>query len=505
MVSMYKSPIALILVLVLLMMSCSPSAPEAEDALDGEQSGRSSGEPDTVDDASGVGSESVGDAYVDSFGNGGYDVEHYDLAMTWKPNSSQLEGVSTIEATATESLQQFNLDLVGLAVSSVDVDGQDASFSQEDSELTITPNQVVSAEERFSVVVSYAGQPVEGTGPVGTSEPSGWHTRDGFAYVVGEPVSASTFHPANDHPSDKASFTYRITAPSDLTVAANGTLESKDEGSNGQTTWVFDQPFPQATYLTTIIIGTLDVVDGGRSASGIPIRNVFDTEIGAAAAPVFAKQPQMLDYFEQLFGPYPFDIYGSAVVNDSFGGALETQTLSIYGVDVVGFGAQAERIVAHELAHQWFGNSVSPERWEDIWINEGFASYAEALWLDHDDPSFTYQNWIRMTALLAGPELQRPVHPPEQDGLFDLGVYTRGALALHALRLEVGDEAFFSILQTWAERFEGGTASTQDFEDLSEELTGRELDGLFDAWLRSSQVPPELDGVDLTRAFSGSN
>lgn len=448
----------------------------------------------------GAGAITVNDPYVGDFGNGGYDVESYDLELDWDPATTRLDGVTTMVAASTQDLTAFNLELTGFDVVSIEVDGEPAEFVRDADELTVIPSAQVPLGDDFTTVIVYGGTPVDNefiAGDVG--RPSGWHTRNDFVYVAGEPLSASTFHPANDHPSDKASFTYRITAPSDLTVAANGTLEdtttTTDPVDGDRTTWTFVQPDPQTTYLTTLVIGDFTVVDDGTSESGVPVRNVFDTDLAERIGPIFDAQPAMIDEFEELFGPYPFDVYGSVVVADSFGGALETQTLSIYGVDVLGFG-DAEAIVAHELAHQWFGNHVSVDRWEDIWLNEGFASYGEALWDEASDPDFSYEDWIR-SLLFAGPGLERHVHDPGPQQLFGIHVYWRGAFTLHALRVQVGDDVFFDILTTWNERFGGGNATTDDFQALSEELSGDDLDQFFDDWLRTEELPAELDGVPL--------
>jgi aminopeptidase N len=313
--------------------------------------------------------------------------------------------------------------------------------------------------------------------------------------VAGEPISASTYHPVTAHPSDKAVFVHRITAPSGLTVAASGTLQSKTE-LGGKTTWVFSQPHPQANYLTTILIGGFTVVDDGETKTGIPVRNVIDDDLVDAGNEAFKEQKAMLEFFETIFGPYPFDNYGAALIEDGFGGALETQTLSIFGADVIGLGDFAERIVAHEAAHQWFGNNVTVSVWGDIWLNEGFATYAEALWKEHSDPDFSFEDWIK-SSLAYGPDLERRVQHPEND-LFGFQVYQRGALTLHALRRDIGDETFFEVLRTWNERYAGANATTQDFEDLVEELSGEARTELFDEWLRADDLPESLDGVDLS-------
>ncbi|MFK8025936.1 MAG: M1 family metallopeptidase, partial [Ilumatobacter sp.] len=426
-------------------------------------------------------------------------VAAYELTLDWDPDELRLDGVTTIEATATQDLSAFNVELTGFEISEVTVDGEPADVERSGDEVTVTPPEAVAEGARFETVIAYAGTPVDNqfvAGDVG--RPSGWHTEADYVYVAGEPLSASTFHPVNDHPSDKASFTYRITAPSELTVAASGTLTSRTDSSDDDgevTTWVFDQPAPQTTYLTTILIGDFVVVDDEPSQSGVPIRNVYDADLADLVDPLFAEQPEMLDAFEELFGPYPFDVYGSAVVEGSFGGALETQTLSIYGAAIVSFG-DPEDVIAHELAHHWFGNHVSLARWEDIWRNEGFATYSEALWQEASNPDFSYQDWIRELVRF-GPALERHVHDPGPTELFGIQVYLRGGLTLHALRLEVGDEVFFEILRSWNDRFGGANATTDDFVALAEELAGVDLTELFDDWIYSRALPDELDGVPL--------
>ena len=477
------------------------SAADTDDESDPASATAAESDRETADggndsvDSNTIGAPSLDDPYAGSFGNGGYDVEEYDVTLDWEPKTSTLTGLTKITATATEDLTRFNLDLVGMNVDEVTVDDVDASFDHQSPELAISPASMLAVGQSFEVLVRYSGVPEQNSAATAVSPiPSGWHTRDDYAYVAGEPISASTYHPVNEHPSDKAVFVHRITAPSDLTVAASGALQSKTE-QDGTTTWVFSQPHPQANYLTTILIGGFTVVDDGETETGVPVRNVIDDDLVEEGISAFEKQKAMLEFFETIFGPYPFDNYGAALVEDRFGGALETQTLSIFGSDVLGFGSFAESIVAHEAAHQWFGNNVSVSEWGDIWLNEGFATYAEALWAEHNDPNFAWEDWIN-NSLAYGPELERRVQHPEND-LFGFQVYQRGALALHALRRDIGDEVFFDVLRTWNERYAGANATTQDFEDLVEELSGGARTELFDEWLRADALPASLDGVDL--------
>ena len=492
-----------IIALGMTVAACGSTIDTEEPALTTEtsQSRTTSTGGEQAADPSGanIGAPSLGDQYVGTFGNGGYDVEHYDIAISWDPDRTWLDGETTITATATQDLTQFNLDLGKLDVSSVAVDANPAEFTHAGNEISIRPKSRLTTGSQFTVVVNYEGDMAKPWSPLAASGfKAGWQTEPSFAFVVGEPISASSFHPANEHPSDKAAYTYRITAPSDLTVAASGTLVSTTPGEDDTTLWVFDQPHPQANYLTALMIGPFVIVDDTLTASGIPIRNVYDNDLVEIGTHLLANQRQMIEYFETLFGPYPFDSYGAALLNASFGGALETQTLSVLGVETVGLG---DTVVAHELAHQWFGNNVSLSTWGDIWLNEGFATYAEALWADHDDPDFSWDQWETET-LLMKPQLEQFVQSPPRSAFFGPQVYLRGALTLHNLRQVVGDEVFFEILRAWGQRFGGSNATTQDFIDLSSELSDQDLEHFFNQWLRTEALPPKHDTSEAEPAES---
>jgi aminopeptidase N len=238
---------------------------------------------------------------------------------------------------------------------------------------------------------------------------------------------------------------------------------------------------PMATYLAQLAIGqfTLTSVVG---PGGVEIRNAFaDAVVGVA--PAFDEQAAMLEFFSTQFGPYPFDAYGALVVNVPIGLALETQTLSLFGSSFLD-----EVIVAHELAHQWFGDSVTPSAWQDIWLNEGFATYAQWLWLEHDGGPPVAEQAAASHAGLGGGGVAPGDPGPTR--LFDPAVYERGALTLHALRRAIGEEGFAAVLRGWATQRRGANGSTEDFVALAEEVSGQQLDELFDAWLLGEELPP---------------
>ena len=309
---------------------------------------------------------------------------------------------------------------------------------------------------------------------------------------MSEPDGAASFFPTNDHPLDKASYTFRVTVPEPFEVAANGVLtETIDNGDTN--TFLFEARDPMASYLTTINIDEFDV-ETMESESGTPIRNYYATGLPEEVRRPFARQGEMLAYFGELFGPYPFEIYGSLVLDVPIGAALETQTLSIYGLDMiaVNYVDSTELVVAHELAHQWFGDSVSVADWKDIWLNEGFATYAEGLWVEHRDGRAALDEWIKSRYLeLVG--MRAGVTPPGRPtarSLFNGGVYYWGGMALHALRLEVGDEVFFEILQTYHERYSGSNATTDGFIAIAENVSGKDLQTFFANWLYNEKIQP---------------
>lgn len=439
-----------------------------------------------------AGAVGVGDPYYPELGNGGYDVTRYVLDLDWDPQAARLEGRATVEATATVDLASFNLDLVGMEVSAITVDGSEAGFAHADAELTITPAAPLPAGEPFVTVIDYGGRPSR-IEPLSDIPLGGWYFVNGTAFVLSEPAGNFAWHPVNDHPSDKALFRLEVTAPGELTVASAGLLVDVTEEADGTRTWVYEPRDPMAPYLLPLAIGDLELVDEGE-ASGVPIRNAIDRDL-IDRRDAFARTPQMMEVFIDLFGPYPFDAYGVLVVDAVVGGALEQQTLSIFGQDFLRSGRDFDDVVAHELAHQWFGNHVTLGAWEDIWLNEGFATYAQYLYFEAVDPAYDIDAEIERIRRFDPTLLSLPVPgDPGPDQLFATSVYFRGALTLHALRRTIGDDAFFASIAEYVERFGGANVTTEDFRSVVEETSGRDLDAFFRAWLLEPALPDQPTG-----------
>ncbi|WP_308286884.1 M1 family metallopeptidase [Actinomadura parmotrematis] len=428
----------------------------------------------------GPGAAGLGDAYFKDAGNGGYDVSHYDVALTYDAGSRGVAATVTITAKATEDLSAFNLDFRGPKIVKTLVGGRPAARSRKGQELTLTPAAPLRAGRAFTAVVQYAGRP----GPVraGSLGTYGWvPTKDG-AIVVAEPDGAPTWLPVNDHPRDKATYAFHVKVPNGLRALANG----KPAGSvrkGGATTYHWRETSPMASYLAMVAIGKFQVRTG--RAGKIPVITAVDPKYAADAKRLQSTTVAALKWEQKVFGRYPFATSGGIVDDPRLDYALESQERPVYA----GF-APDEEFVVHELAHQWFGDSVSLSRWQDIWLNEGFATYAEWLWQERghaDTAKGIYDRYYRQPA--DSPIFSPPPGRPGRSSLFGFSVYIRGAMALQALRQRVGDKAFFTILKRWAATRAGGSATTPEFAALAEKVSGKKLDRLFQVWLYQSGKP----------------
>ena len=428
------------------------------------------------------GSRGVADPYFPAAGNGGYDVKHYELELDYVPATRALTGVATITAAAADDLRSFSLDLRGLTVTAVTVDAEMAAFRRDGQELLVSPNVKPRTGEEFVTVVRYGGttgQPVDGTNAV-----YGWVPTSDGAFVANEPDGAPTWFPANDHPSDKATYDFDITVPAGSTAVANGDLVGISK-AYGTTTYRWSAIEPMASYLATASVGDYDLLTS-ETAGGLLLIDAVDRDLPREQATAgLARTGEMVEVFTDRFGPYPFSSFGSIVDDDTQGYiALETQTRPIYS------GPPAERTVAHELAHQWFGNAVTPASWRDIWLNEGFATYAEWLWVEHAGGPSVQESFDKAYALPAGDEFWTvPPADPGVQNLFAGAVYERGAMTLVSLRDLLGAEVFTTLLRRWYTENRDGNPSTADFTELAEDVSGRSLEDFFTAWLTTPTKP----------------
>lgn len=423
----------------------------------------------------------VGDSLYPTLGNGGYDVDHYSLAIDVDVDANVLDAAVTIEAVAVEELDVFHLDLQGLEVQEVTVDGVEASANRTGHELVVTPDRPIADAAPFTVVVHYRGMPEPIDDPAVPFDTIGWHQRETTVYVVSEPSGAMSWFPNNNHPADKATFDFEITTDSELTVVANGVLEGIKEVGGGQSTTTWRMDDPMTTYLAAVYIGDFELQES-FTADGLRIRNYFPPAFADDLDDDFELTADVIDFFETLLGAdYPFDEYGSIVLPFGIGFALENQTISVHGLD-----STDPYTIAHEIMHQWAGNSITLGDWQDIWLNEGFATYLAYLYFeDRGLPSDIAP--IGMYAALRGGSIG-PAEVPV-DELFSPSVYFRGGMALHALRVEVGDEIFRKILVAYYARFAGSAITTGEFLAVVDEVAGPDAVAVLDDWLYGPDLP----------------
>lgn len=423
------------------------------------------------------------DPYVPERGNDGYRVDQYDLDLRYAISSNRLDGHARVLVTATTVRERLTLDLARLTVSKVHVDGLAARWRQRRDKVEIALPEALDADATATLDIRYAGNPraVRSTwGEVG------WEELEDGVIVAGQPNGAPTWFPCNDLAAAKAPFRVAMTVASGYHVVLNGALTSKQVGSS-TTTWVYEQVEPTSPYLVTCNIGRYEVVP--LCDAPVRVRGVRPPELRADFDAAFARQPEMVDAFVELFGPYPFEAgYSVIVTHDPLEVPLEAQGQAIFGCNHL--DGSHERLIAHELAHSWFGNSVTAASWSDIWLHEGFACYAEWLWSERSGGGSARQHAADHHRRLADLPSDLVLADPGPVDMFDDRVYKRGALALHALRTHVGDEVFFTILRSWTATHRHGVATTEQFLALSSEVSGSSVDGLLTPWLFERALPP---------------
>ncbi|MFF6909358.1 M1 family metallopeptidase [Streptomyces sp. NPDC012389] len=446
----------------------------------------------------------IGDRLFPELGNPGYDVLTYDLSFTYHgSNTKPLDAVTKIRARTTAPLERINLDFARGTVQGVEVNGQAADFGSKNEDLILQAPRRLPAGVPLNITVRHTSD------PSGTSGNGGWiRTADGLA-MANQADAAHRVFPSNDHPSDKAHFTFRITAPEDLTAVANG-LPAGRTRNGTTTTWTYRTQHPMATELAQVSIGRSHV-HHHTGPHGLPLRDVVPAADREKLEPWLKKTPAQLEWMERRVGRYPFETYGVLVADSRIGFALETQTISLFGRTLFTEPAYPEwyvdSVMVHELAHQWFGNSVTPASWSDLWLNEGHASWYEALYAEENGGA-TLERRMREAYKLSdgwrangGP----PAHPDgpaegEKLSLFRPVVYDGSALVLYALRQEIGTDAFDRLQRAWVRNHRDGTATTADFTRLASGIAGRDLTAFFEAWLYGKKTPPMPGHPDWSAA-----
>jgi aminopeptidase N len=442
------------------------------------------------------GAAGIGDPYYPLLGNGGYDALHYTLDLDLDIAEGSIRtATAAIDAVATQDLSSFNFDYRGPQIDAITVDGAAATWTRNAGELTITPARPIANGAAFQTQVRYHGKPDV---DLNDRFERGWWATGDSIFTVGEPSGSDVWYPVNGHPRDKATYTLNITVPEPYEVVANGqqtavAFASGAAGNPSTMTYTWENREPTASYLVTFHAADLNVTKT-KGPDGITLIDAFPANLPESDSRLFEYVPDIVRLFTRLFGPYPYPSLGNTVFADTnFDAAMETQTMIGYDESAV-----SERTIAHEIAHQWFGDSVTPARWQDIWLNEGFARYAEILWAESAHGEEARDAALhRQMALLATVSRTPDGHgvligDPGPDHLFTEAVYAGGALLLDDLRHRIGDDNFFRLLHEWAARHRFGNVTTPDFVALAEEISGQNLDAFFVAWLETPWTPDRV-------------
>lgn len=434
----------------------------------------------------------MGDPRFGELGSADLDVEHYAAELRYEPADRTLHGIVTVRGQVTRSVSEIALDLAGPHVDSVRSPSATLSWEQLGNELLVDLGDPVRAGGSFEVTVAYS----VGVRPltVFDADAAGVFASGDGLWSVNEPAGARTWLPVNDHPTDKATWSFAVSVPDGSTAVSNGELVGS-ASAGGRTVWRWEQAEPMASYLIVLLVGDYELVDAGTSRTGVPLHHAVLAEAAAAGEGLAAYTDvtdEQLTFFAGLFGPYPFDRYGLALTDSVPGLAMETQGLALFSAgDLDGsLGTYQQLLLAHELAHQWFGNAVSPATWNDIWLNEGLATYGEWLWLEHAGLADVEQ--LAAEALAGLPPGGGPVGAPVD--LFGGWSYDGGAAAVHAIRRTIGDAVFFPALAGWVAEHLDGTASTGDLRAHLEAASGDDLGALFGDWVDADRLPASYPG-----------
>ncbi len=432
------------------------------------------------------------DPYLPGQGSGAFRVARYELELDYRVDKNRLDGRAVLHAAAVHAGSEIALDLAGLRVTEVLMPGRKVrKFKQRSERLIVVPEPALLSGEPFVLDIRYKGKPSPRRGLWGEV---GWEELSDGVLVAGQPNGAASWFPCNDHPRDKASYRIAVTTDAGYRAVCNGVLVSR-QARPGKETWVYEQSEPTSSYLATVQIGRYELhqLNPDRAAGDVPQAAAVPGRLSARARAGLARQPEMMRTFTGCFGPYPFADYTVVVTDDALEIPLEAQSLSIFGRNQLGQDWDSQRLIAHELAHQWFGNSLTAASWKDIWLHEGFACYAEWIWSEAAGvmPAADRAR-AAWRSLNRGRQDLRIGHPgPEL--MFDDRVYTRGALAVHAVRAGCGDRAFFALLQDWTGRHRHGSVATEDFIRAADRVTGMDTAAVLRPWLYEEALPPLPD------------
>jgi aminopeptidase N len=352
------------------------------------------------------------------------------------------------------------------------------------AKLHVTLPAPVAADETVRITVAYSGVSAM-TGQMGLIFNAGANGKQ-FVCTVAEPNSAHLWFPCNDRPDDKATFLVALSVATPYSVLVTGDLVSRRRGA-GTTRWVYERNEPTSPYLMSVQVGRYELIE--LAAGGVSQRAAIPPALRTVFRHDFGRHGEIMATFERVFGPYPFREYVVVVADDDLDDPIEAQGMAVFGRNHLDGRRTHERLVAHELAHQWFGNSLTVADWKHIWLNEGFATYAEWVWSEVSGGPSAGEHAAQWHALLRTYPEDIAVADPGVGRMFDPLVYKRGALTLHALRTRVGDVAFFAMIQAWVAEHRHGTVTTGQFRVHAQRFAVEPLSELFTVWLDRPELP----------------
>ena len=432
-------------------------------------------------------SSPVADPLYPQHGNPGLDVLHYGLELAWAPTSQTLTGAATLRIRPTVDAAALKLDFKPYSLDGVTLDGVTAAATVTGEKLTVPV--AVSADKPVTLVVRYHGKPATTPMPShrGDAEPLGLTiTKDNGLWTMQEPFGAYTWFPANDQPSDKALFDIAVTVPAGWSAIASGT----PAGRSGNT-FTYRATDPAATYLTTLAVGRYSELTA-KGPRGVPLTYWYRPGVDDKLVPTLKRSPKYLEFLEQRFGPYPFPSGGIVIVDSESG--METQQMITMGGRIGKWNDDVEagfdEDLLHEYAHQWFGDSITPTTWTDLWLSEGWAMYVQFLYeqslVKYSDKAL--ESFLRESDAALRKKLGPP-GSPKAANFAESNVYICPATMLKELNDALGDTKFFALGRAWVQTQKNTQQDRASFIAFVNKQTGRDFTKLITNWLDSKTTP----------------
>ncbi|GAC1636334.1 MAG: M1 family aminopeptidase [Candidatus Acidiferrum sp.] len=436
-----------------------------------------------------------------------YDLQHSKIALKFDLEQKKVIGdVTHTVSILKEGTEKIWFDSVGLTIASVTVNKAAAKFESKETRLIVPLPGAAKAGQKFDVEIKYEGKPTKGLYFILPDKD--YPDRPKQVWTQGESEDTRYYLPTYDYPNDRLTTETILTVPATWVTVANGKLVSVTDAGSGNKTWTWRESLPSSTYLITVVAGEFDEVK--ESWRGIPVTYYAPKGRGDRLKVNYSRTPQMLEFFSKRLGvDYPWEKYAQSMVDDFVAGGMEnssattnTSTSLTHEKLAHEYTTGEDPLIAHELGHQWFGDLVTTKDWGDIWLNEGFATFMERLWVEHNFPKdqIEYELWNDARDWFESPDLYgKPIvrHDFDDSSEFDGNAYNKGGWVLWMLRHQLGDEAFYAGLKRYLEVNRGKNAVTADLTRAMEEATHVNVDQFFTQWVYGAGAPK----FDLSYAY----